>query len=68
MKAKKILAILVFLVVVFGTLNMISAGWFGDDVEADTFKFAHIDGYTNQSAIDGGVKLSDNQTPQAQSL
>lgn len=61
METKKIFAILVFLVVIFGTLNVISAGWFDSDIEADSFKFAPIDGYSKNSDYQNGVQLTSDK-------
>lgn len=58
MNKRKIILFFAVFMVAISSVGMVSAGWFDNNVEADTFKFAGIDGYSVGDAnIENGVQL-----------
>lgn len=54
---KMILVCAVFMILI-SSVSMVSAGWFDNNVEADTFKFEGIDGFSDNDAdVENGVQL-----------
>ncbi len=58
MNLRRILLFTAILMIAITSLSMVSAGWFDSDIEANSFKFAAIDGFSDNNAdIDNGVQL-----------
>lgn len=62
MNVKGIFVVFVLLVAVFATVNVISAGWFDNNVVADDFQFAPITNYSYYTDIYDGVRLASDES------
>ena len=60
---KRIFAIFVFFVIIFGTFNVIGAGLLNKDVEASTFTFAPVNEYSYDAHVRGsGVRIATDKS------
>ena len=58
MNIKRIMLLTGVIMIAIASLSIASAGWFDSDVEADTFKFAPVDGFSDNNAdMKNGVQL-----------
>jgi hypothetical protein len=63
MNIKKIILFAVILMIAISSLSMVSAGWFDNFVESDTFKFEKPNGFSG-SGGDGRIILTNDQNDQ----
>lgn len=61
MKAKRIMLFAIILVVAVSSLGMVSAGLFDSDIQAETFKVAPVDGYSDNNFVGDGVQLISDE-------